>query len=131
MEFPVMRQSGPQGERPIKATTSKLLPPGLAEAGKKRVEDMIDLQSEVFDYLQEMNRHWFAHLQSEAAIASEFANKFTAARSLPETATLYREWAKRRIELFAQDGQRFLADTDKLVETGARVLADGWVVPRS
>jgi hypothetical protein len=49
MEFPVMRQSGPQGERPIKATTSKLLPPGLAEAGKKRVEDMIDLQSEVFD----------------------------------------------------------------------------------
>jgi len=107
-----MPQSGPQAERPSKATTSKLFPPGLAEVGKKRVEDMIDLQS-------------------EAAIVSEFANKFTAARSLPETATLYREWAKRRIELFAQDGQRFLADTDKLVETSTRVLADGRVVPRS
>jgi hypothetical protein len=131
MEFPVMPQSGPQAERPTKATTSKLFPPGLAEAGKKRLEDLIDLQSEVFDYLQEVNRHWFAHLQSEAAIFSEFATKFTAVRSLPETTVLYGECAKRRIELFAQDGQRFLADTDKLVEASARVLADGWATPRS
>jgi hypothetical protein len=92
---------------------------------------MVDLQSEVFDYLQVVNRHWFAHLQSEAAIVSEFAPKFTAARSLPETAALCGEWAKRRLELFAQDGQRFLADTDKLMEASARVLADGWAKRRS
>jgi hypothetical protein len=131
MEFPVMPQSGPQAERPTKATASRLFPPGLAEAGKKGVEDMIDLPSEVFDYLQEVNRHWFTHLQSEAGIVSEFATKFTAARSLPEIAALYGEWAKRRMELFAEDGQRFLADTDKLMEASARVLADGWARPRS
>jgi hypothetical protein len=96
-------------------------------AGKRRVEDMIDLQTEVFDYLQEVNRNWFAHIHSEAAIASEIANKLTEARSMPETATLYREWANRRMELFAEDGKRLIADTEKLLETGARLLADGWV----
>jgi Phasin protein len=122
-----MPQTGPQAERPAQSTTPKVFPAGLAMAGKRRVEDMIDLQTEVFDYLQEVNRNWFAHIHSEAAIASEIANKLTEARSMPETATLYREWANRRMELFAEDGKRLIADTEKLLETGARLLADGWV----
>jgi hypothetical protein len=58
-------------------------------------------------------------------MASEFVTKLAAARSFPETATVCQEWTNRRIELLAQDGQRLFADTKKMMEAGARVLANG------
>lgn len=104
----------------------ELSPTGIAEASKKHVEDVINLQTELFKYLQDVNRSWFDHMQSEAALASEFANKLAAARTIPQTASAYQEWANRRIELLAQDGRNLLADTEKFMETGARVFSNGW-----
>jgi Phasin protein len=88
---------------------------------------VMSLQKEFVTYLQEVNRNWFEHMQSEAAIASEFANKLTAARSIPDVATVWQEWANRRMELLTQDGRHLLADTEKFIETGARVFGNGWV----
>ena len=120
-----MAQNDPQAEGSIKSPTLDLFPAAFAQTGKQRVEDMIELQAEFFNYLQEMNRDWFARMQSEAVMASEFATKLAAARSFPETATVCQEWTNRRIELLAQDGQRLFADTKKIMEAGARVLANG------
>ena len=120
-----MPQNDPQAERSTKSTTLDLFPAALAETGKQRVEDMIKLQAELFEYLQEMNRDWFARMQSEAVMASEFITKLAAARSFPETAAVCQEWTNRCTELLAQDGQRLFADTKKMMEAGARVLANG------
>ena len=120
-----MPQDDTQAERPAKSMTLDLFPAALAETGKQRVEDMIKLQAELLEYLQEANQKWLARMQSEAAMASEFATKLAAARSFPETATVCQEWTNRRIELLAQDGQRLFADTKKMMEAGARVLANG------
>jgi hypothetical protein len=87
---------------------------------------MIDLQTELFQYLQETNQKWFARMQSEAAMAFELATKLAAARSLPDTAAACQEWTNRHLELLAQDGQRLFADTKKMMEAGAQVLANGW-----
>jgi hypothetical protein len=120
-----MPQDDPQAERPAKSMTLDLFPAALAETGKQRVEDMINFQTELFRYLQETNQKWLARMQSEAVMASEFVTKLATARSFPETATVCQEWTNRRIELLAQDGQRLFADTKKMMEAGARVLANG------
>lgn len=75
--------------------------------------------------LQEVNRNWFDRLQSEATLASEFATKLSAVRSIPETATVYQEWAAKRMEMAADDAKRLLADTQKLAETGMHLLSNG------
>ena len=70
-------------------------------------------------------------MKSEATLASEFANKLTAARSIPETATAYQKWASQRMEMAAEDAKHLLADSQKFAETGARLLSSGLVVQRS
>jgi len=121
-----MAQNDPQAERSIKSPTLDLFPAAFAQTGKQRVEDMINFQTELFQYLQEANQKWFARMQSEAVMASEFATKLAAARSFPETATVCQEWTNRCTELLAQDGQRLFADTKKMMEAGARMLSNGW-----
>ena len=121
-----MPQNNPQAERSAKSKTLDVFPAAFAETGKQRAEDMISFQTELFQYLQEANQKWFARMQSEAAMASEFATKLAAARSIPETATIYQEWANRRIELLSQDGTCLFTDTKKMMEAGARMLGNGW-----
>ena len=45
--------------------------------------------------------------------------KFTAAKSIPETAAICQEWMRRRMEMFAADMQKFTTLT-------ARLLPRGW-----
>ncbi len=64
-------------------------------------------------------------MQAEASIASEFTNKVTAARSVADYASAYQEWLDRHLKLLADDGPRLFSDTQKLIETGARIFARG------
>ncbi len=104
---------------------AEVFPAEFAQAGQKGVEEMITLQAEVFNFLQEVNRSWVSHVQSEMALTSEYVNKLSQARSLPQTATTCQEWANKRLELLAQDGRQFLAETEKFWERGAHSLANG------
>lgn len=120
-----MPQDDPQPESLAKSKVPDLYQAALAETSKQRVEDMLKAQTELFQYLQELNQRWLARMQLEAAMASEFATKLAASRSFPETAAACQEWTNRRIELLAQDGQHLLADTMKVMEASARMLANG------
>ncbi len=118
----------PLTERP---TPPDLFRANLAEAGVKRVEDVVSLQKEFVTYLQDVNRNWFEHMQSEAAITSEFGGRLAGARSMPDVVAAWQEWTNRRMELLAQDGRQVLKETEKLIEAGARVFANGWKVSKS
>jgi hypothetical protein len=126
-----MPENHPQTKGYTTPAMPDLFPAGLAESGKKRVQDMINLQAELFKYFQEANRNWFARMQTEAALASKFSAKLAAARSIPETGAVCQEWANRHIELLAEDAKRLVADTEKVMETGARVFANGWASDKS
>jgi hypothetical protein len=102
-----------------------LIPPEFAAIGKQRLDALVAMQKELMETLQEVNRNWFDRLQSETTLASEFAAKLSAARSIPETATVCQEWASRRMEMAADDAKHFLADTQKLAETGMHLLSNG------
>src|SRR5262245_60785782 len=55
-------------------------PAQFAEAGKKQVQAMVDLQQELIDGLEEVSREWAARIKAETDLASEFAGKLSAAK---------------------------------------------------
>jgi hypothetical protein len=110
--------------------TEKLPLPNLVTAefaamGKKRVEELAKVQKELLDKLQETNRRWLERMQLEMKFASEFASKLTTVRSIPDAAAVCQEWMTRRLEMMTEDGKRVFADTQKFMETGAHLLANG------
>jgi hypothetical protein len=98
----------------------------FAAIGKKRIEDFVLVQTELLDELQETNRHWFDRMQSEANLASEFASKFTRVHSIPDAIVVCQEWTARHFEMAVEDGKHALADAQKIMKTGSRLLSDGW-----
>ena len=109
-----------------KAMSPNTTPSELAEMGKKQVEAMMAVHKELIDAIEEVNGEWAARLKAEAEFATEFAGKLSAAKSIPETATICQEWLGRRMELFAEDSRRFAAGIQKFTTATARVLPTGW-----
>ena len=119
-----MAQKGSGTENWTPSSAPIFAPMPLAEIGK-HLQATVALQSELLDKWQEVNREWFARVQSEVAIASELTNKLMTARSLPDATAACQEWATRRMNLCAEDGRRLVADGQKLMEIGARLLSNG------
>jgi hypothetical protein len=63
----------PKESYPDRAEKSppNLLSPEFAAMGKKSIEEVLNVQTELFKNLQETNRHWLEIVQSEAALASK------------------------------------------------------------
>jgi hypothetical protein len=104
-----------------------LIPSAFVTMGRKQIHECVKAHSELVDRFQEVNRSWLDHLQSEADLSTEFASKMTAARSIPDVAALLLEWNKRHIEMAKVDAKHVLADTQKIVEVGARLLPGAWL----
>ena len=84
---------------------------------------MMDMQREAFEGLEQVNRDWLAWMESEARLSSDFASKLIEARSVPDTAAAWQACVTRQFELLAENGLRFFADGQKLMETGTRYLS--------
>jgi Phasin protein len=102
-----------------------LAPMEFAVMGKKQIEEFTSVQSELFEKFEATRREWLDRVQSEANMASEFASKLSAVRSIPEAMTIYGDWANRWFEMMADDRKHLLEDYQKFAETGARLMANG------
>ena len=121
-----MAQAGPRTEKTEISSAASPFLPEMGAAAKKRVDALAQFQSEFLEKIQEMNQHWFDRIRSEAALTSEFASKLAAARSIPETTTVCQELATRRMKLASEDASYLLGEGQKIVQTGVRLLANGW-----
>ena len=92
----------------------------------ERFEEFAKAQTEQFNNFQETNRQWLDRVQAETNLASEFVSKLTAARSIPDAMTAYQVWGSRRLEMMAEDTRHLLDNTQKFMQTSARLLANGW-----
>jgi hypothetical protein len=101
------------------------LPGEFAAMGKKNVENFVTAQTELLNTLQRSNREWLNRVQSEASLTTEFASRLTMARTFPDAMTVCQEWSQRRLELMAEDGKHLLADTQKIMDAGRRMLTNG------
>lgn len=108
-----------------KASLPNLMPADLAAMGKKTIEEFAKAQAELLRTLQETQRRWLDRIQSETAFASEFAHKVGEARCIPDAMAACQEWTSRRFVMMADDGNQLLADSRKVMETGARFLSKG------
>ena len=102
-------------------------PPVIAAMAKERFQELAKVQSELLKEIRDANQNWLDRMQSEAALASEFTSKLTASRSIADTTTACQEWAKRRMDLFTEDGQRLMTNSQKLMEKAAQILSNGWL----
>jgi len=101
----------------------------LATLGKKRIGDFMRVQTEFLDEMQATNRHWLDRIQSEANLASEFASKLSATRSMPDAMAVSRDWATQYFSMLAEDGKHLADDTRKFIEKSARLLSAGPLGP--
>jgi hypothetical protein len=120
-----MAQKESHSDRTQRSPPSNLIPPEFAAFGTKGLEGLVKGQSELLEKIQKVNQDWLERMQVEATVASEFATRMTAARSVPEAAAVWQEWALRRMEMAAEDGKRLLANSQKFMETGGRLLPNG------
>lgn len=120
-----MAQEQLQRERTERSSLDNLMPAEFAAMAKKRIEDFVNAQTELFGKFQELNRRWLERVQSEVNLTSEFASNLTSARSIPDVMTAYQEWATRRFEMMAEDRKQLLSDCQSFAEVGAHLLWDG------
>jgi hypothetical protein len=114
-------------DRAESVTPFGLIPSTFITMGRKQIHECVKAHSELLDRFQEVNRSWLDHLQSEADLYTEFASKVAAARSIPDVAALLLEWNKRHMETAQVDAKHVLADTQRIMEVGARLLPGGWL----
>ena len=116
----------PHPDKFTKSMPLNLAPAELSELLQKQFAVILEMQQELCERIAAANRDWSIRAKTEADLASELTAKVTAARSLPEAMTAYQEWASRRVALITDDSRRILADGQKFIERGARLLSDGW-----
>lgn len=118
------RTATDKAERPL---LSEKLYSDIGALANRRLEELIQFQSQMFQEGQANNRHLIDRIQSEASLMTEFASRLAAARSVPDTITACQEWAGRRMTLASEDTQYLLAEGQKVVEAGARLLSNSWL----
>lgn len=101
-------------------------PAALAATSRKQFEDLVSLQVELFDKFKDSNNQWFERMQTEASLASNFASRLSAARSLPDAMAACQDWYAQHFEMMAEDGKHMFADAQKAFETGAHLFSNGW-----
>jgi hypothetical protein len=118
-----------QKEVPARAEKPSSLNPAptMAAMGKKHFDELAKIQSDLLEEIREANQNWLDRMRSEATLASEFSSKLTASHSIADTTAACQEWAKRRMELFTEDGQRLITNSQKFIEKAAQFLSDGWL----
>jgi len=82
-------------------------------------------QKELLDTLEQINEHWLARGKSEAQFASMMANKLISARSMPDVTSVYQDWCGRCMQRCVEDSNHVVADIQKLMRTGTRVVQNG------
>jgi len=93
--------------------------------GAWRFEAFVNAQTELLDEIQEANGHWMDRFQSEADLASEYASKLSATRTIPDAMAVSRDWAARYLQMLAEDGKHLADDARKFMEKGARMFSNG------
>ncbi len=85
------------------------------------------VQSEFFNALQEMGLDWMSRATAEIDLELKLSKKLSAARSVPDAVMAYQEWLSEEIGARAEDARWLVSNGQKLVDTSARFLSNGWM----
>jgi hypothetical protein len=111
-----MAETETQDDKPAKGASPNPVQPEFAASGNNRLDELFAAQTRQLEKLREVSKNWSDRARWEAALASELSIKLMAARSAPEVANAYQEWAIPHMERAAEDAKRILTDAQKLAE---------------
>jgi hypothetical protein len=104
--------------------------PGSApfELSKSGVDAMTKMQAEFMGNLEELSRAWLSQTQASAALFNGLLTQLWNARSPPDTVAAYQQFMSRRMEMMVEDSRRFFASSEKFMNAGAKLLANGLAI---
>jgi hypothetical protein len=85
----------------------------------------MEVHKKLLDTFGQVQRERLARTMEETKLASEFAAKVAGARSIPDIMAIYQEWIAKCEELIAEDGRRFLQDSQKVANAALSLLSNG------
>ena len=82
--------------------------------------------SEMFETLQDIGRSWIERASAEAERGSKLSKDLIAVHSVPDALTVCQEWMTKEMDARAEDARQFMSDGQKLMDSSARLLTNGW-----
>ena len=109
-----------------KSTLPNLMPAEFAAMGKKRLEEFTKAQTE-FSIRSRRRTGNGSSACNRKRILLRVYFEIDGGAIDPGRDEGVQEWTSRRFEMIADDGKHLLADTQKFIETGARLVSNGWL----
>jgi hypothetical protein len=106
---------------PIASVTTR----SALQVGTRQLEALMEVHKKLLDTFGQVQRERLARTMEETKLASEFAAKVAGARSIPDIMAIYQEWIAKCEELIAEDGRRFLQDSQKVANAALSLLSNG------
>ena len=94
--------------------------------GNEQTEAMLSMQKELLDAYDQSSRAWLARVKTEVDLWSDLAKKLSATQSVPDVVGAYQQCVAQRMQMAAEDGRRLYDDCQKITQTIARSLSNGW-----
>ena len=118
-----------QAHRPDKFANhvlSETIQSQFAETSKKLGDATIHAQNEFFRAIEEMSRDAVTCATAEVEHGLKLSKKLNAAHSVTDAVAAYQEWLSEEISARADDARRFMANSQRIMDTGARLFSNGW-----
>jgi hypothetical protein len=106
---------------PIASVTTR----NALQVGTRHLESLMEVHKKLLDTFGQVQRERLARTMEETKLASEFAAKVAGARSIPDIMAIYQEWIAKCEELIAEDGRKFLQDSQKVANAALSLLSNG------
>ena len=97
----------------------------FVKVGKDQAEAFTALQKELMEAYEEAGRAWSERMRTELELWTELGKKLTSTHSVPEAVQIYQQSMTQRMQMAAEDGQKFAADCQKLAQKVARTMSPG------
>jgi Phasin protein len=100
-------------------------PQDFLQIGAERFESFMEVHRKLLATFERVQRDRLARAMEETKLASEFATKVTSARSIPDIMAVYQQWITQCEEMIAEDGRKFLDDSQKVANAALSLLSNG------
>ena len=91
---------------------------------RNNIETLAAVQEEFLDALSKANRVWIAYFNEEAALTSNFTEKLTKTKSIPDAAAAYQEWMSQHMELLSKQAQKVLAESQDFTKACTQIVGN-------
>ncbi len=100
-------------------------PPSVVNWGQHQTETALNLQKAILESCEQASRAWVDRMQSEISLWSDFANKISGTKSIPEAFEAYTKCVSQRMQMAADDGRKLVEEAQQITQKLTQSLGNG------